>query len=599
MNLGIDFGSTSTCFSTYDHATGAVLPCQIDNTDMIDSIACINFMNRLFFGEAAKDTLRNDPSSRGYKAFKMLLTEKDAQKLAKWGYDSHNTPQRIAERFLANYIRRISDNNLNRIDKLVICVPELWTSDRAIRKGLLDGRAILRDACKTITKQLYGQPSNVQVISEPAAASAFFAHKYKNTYGTDFQGHVLIIDYGGGTLDLTLTEVMPRGDNSAEIAVRHQYGVGENEEQEIGKGGIAYMDRVLALALRDQNIPADFSASNTELYQATALFERYLKSQSLHHRTIPEHGNIFDDEDSSEDFLDALDLCLDDFRRLEDNHNIFTQVRYQNRLIPITYSHLYQAFAQVVEPSLTECLNHMVNWMDIENQTAVKHRQQPPYQYQDANAHNFHIVLVGGFGKFLLVQRSVQEFFRCSAANDRRFSLDFANDREYAVSKGAALLAADQIVLHHTAPYGIGITYKDSSNSQVIYRRLAIKCRQHYQPDEPYWIGSHCILNVRNSIDSFLIGHDSHRNVARPAIMTPEMQSRIDEAFQDLLREYALVYPERCAQASLHRVGFSMDPSGVLSFLLQSDDRKIMVSKELALLSHLFDISESEEVPLK
>ena len=53
----------------------------------------------------------------------------------------------------------------------------------------------------------------------------------------NFDGRVLLIDYGGGTLDITLTRVVSKGD-SMEVKVEKRDGAGENIDKEIGNAPV-------------------------------------------------------------------------------------------------------------------------------------------------------------------------------------------------------------------------------------------------------------------------------------------------------------------------------------------------------------------------
>lgn len=64
-----------------------------------------------------------------------------------------------------------------------------------------DGISILRDI---LYNDVDVPIKNVEVVSEPEAASAYFAYNYEAETSKSFNGYLLLIDYGGGTLDITL-----------------------------------------------------------------------------------------------------------------------------------------------------------------------------------------------------------------------------------------------------------------------------------------------------------------------------------------------------------------------------------------------------------
>lgn len=85
--------------------------------------------------------------------------------------------------------------------------------------------------------------------------SAYFSYNFKQETGRNFDGRLLLIDYGGGTLDLTLTDVETRPDKEGregmEIRVLKRTGAGENEEGRIGQAGIAYMETLMEMAIHE------------------------------------------------------------------------------------------------------------------------------------------------------------------------------------------------------------------------------------------------------------------------------------------------------------------------------------------------------------
>ena len=208
MNLGVDLGSTYSSFSTYNKDTHNVDLCRPGQgtPEAIPSIACLDDDNAILTGyDARQHLLTTDPGARTFSAFKMLLTENNEELLQERGYGSDYTPRAIAKEFLSQQIDKVLNNySVKKVENLVICVPEVWTTQTSVRQGKLDGRTILRDICAGL-KQVNAQ--NIRIVSEPAAASAYFAHHYRRTNekGANFSGSLLIIDYGGGTLDLTLT----------------------------------------------------------------------------------------------------------------------------------------------------------------------------------------------------------------------------------------------------------------------------------------------------------------------------------------------------------------------------------------------------------
>lgn len=462
----------------------------------------------------------------------------------------------------------------------MICVPEVWTTQTSVRQGKLDGRTILRDICAGLE---HVNPQNIRIVSEPAAASAYFAHHYRRTNekGANFSGSLLIIDYGGGTLDLTLTEVHPL-DTSVEIKVLFRTGAGENVQGRTGNAGIAYMEETVRLALKEAGEDASkLIPCNPDFRLAVNQLEGRLMAQIV----SKSEGH---EQDRALALRNAVDECGQDISELLDNHDEFTSIRYCGKKRSVTFAHLKRAYDQVVQPELGRCLEETARWM-----------KDHKVNYESTNRDGFQVALVGGFGKYLLVQKQVDEFFRRSSLNDARFRSGLGPNREYAVSMGAALLASGVMTIRHTAPYGLGV-YSDASNA-LFY---AIPFRHEIKPGEQNWIctGKKPItfINGQNSITHLLIGFDENLKAGTIIPLLPAMRRRISQAYEQMSADYRKRFPGNAAVV-LHNIGFSMDESEVVSILLRSVDShgKALLTLppiELADYQNMFSLAETRVV---
>ena len=109
----------------------------------------------------------------------------------------------------------------------------------------------------------------------------------------------------------------------------------------------------------------------------------------------------------------------------------------------------------MVQPELGRCLEETARWM-----------KDHKVNYESTNRDGFQVALVGGFGKYLLVKKQVDEFFRRSSLNDARFRSGLGPNREYAVSMGAALLASGGSIANKLAELGYSMSnFTTSGNS--------------------------------------------------------------------------------------------------------------------------------------
>lgn len=72
-----------------------------------------------------------------------------------------------------------------------------------------------RENIRTILTDIGLNKEQFSFQSEPVSAAAYFCRQWKKTQNSPFLGKLLVIDYGGGTLDVTLCEVSECGKKYA------------------------------------------------------------------------------------------------------------------------------------------------------------------------------------------------------------------------------------------------------------------------------------------------------------------------------------------------------------------------------------------------
>lgn len=449
MNIGFDLGSTYTILSVYNGASG-----QLDAIELtkyggknIPSVVAKNGRGKYFFGQNAKSKLGN-PGVSPYTAFKMLLPERESGVLAGRGYDrlprdrdqryQVDTPQAIAKRFVEALLTSAleeTDGAEREIDNLVIGAPEIWFSGWKT----LDGRPIVRDICDKIGCV---RKDGVRVVSEPTAACAFFAHHYRKVTGRNYEGHILLVDYGGGTLDITLARVNTRADGSMEVENTYGTGAGENQPGgQIGSAGIAYMEAVTEFALQKSGcLRGNSVPKNSAFLSAVNQLERKIldEAESL--------GDTFRDEDDIRYDTKQKKLVYAD-PSMQDEE-IFATLNYASGdmvyQINVTFDMLLQVYNRLICPVLNRELGKMVQFM---RDTGIS--------YRNSAQNDFQIALVGGFGSFCLVEQQIRGMF--DLYGQQKYVIRGGVNRERAVSYGAALIAEGTVFIKELAPYSIGL----------------------------------------------------------------------------------------------------------------------------------------------
>lgn len=526
-NLGIDFGSTYTMLSHYDKDNDRVEAVQTENgSKYIPSVACFDcFGETLLTGHDAKRELTADPELQAFRAFKMLLPEQDQAKLQSHGYTAENTPEKITAEFLRHYISVAANHyNVDQFDNVVICVPEVWIQALTT----MSGRAILLKVCREMKLM-----KNVQVVTEPAAASAYFAYNYNKKKKTLYDGRILVVDYGGGTLDITLTKVNPAGSgDSMEIDVEGRTGAGENHSSRIGDAGLAYMEGVVKLALQEAGFPNAPFDGQFQRVMDTLEAELMKKTGDLATRIRQKYRIRLDK------------MGIDDEQ--------FIAAVYKRKKVIITYGMLYKAYSTVIAPVLDAQLKKIcAEYLDPMGINPLR------------DVDKFKIALVGGFGQFALVQKQVWDFFGISG-NDMDITVDSDAGKEDAISFGAALIAGGVITMSKRAKLSMGLRVLRNGVESFEY---AICCRQNLDYNEVYPVGGKwnciCYSGASTKTDEipwiFAISQHEHmKNVAYRMVPRMEIRKKLEQNIP----------------LGFYYFGFSVDESDIYTLHIYPQDLK-------------------------
>lgn len=589
MKIGIDFGSTYSVISAYNDAEERVeiLTLAEDDSASIPSVVSVNRNGKVTCGKGAKEQL-GKRTVRLFEAFKMLLPETNTDMLRKRGYDDIYSPRRVTKDYLESVLHGILNRyGGDKFEDVVICVPEIWGKNLRT----LDGRSILReiltgkDSSGTEIADGIDIPVGaVRVVTEPEAASAFFAYNFEKETGKNFNGHLLLIDYGGGTLDITLTEVISERQGVMEIGYREGGGAGENHPNSggdgtIGSAGIAFMQDVVKNAIRNSGIVAeDEYIGYTSPGFASAV--RDLESQLKAPDRIKEIEDTFGEYGSYYQDYEAI---------LEEDPIEFYEIEYNDEPIAVTYQQLYASYKNVIEGVLNEQIKQI-------NKKVSEHLGSDPTQPEAGVRNDFKIALVGGFGSFYLVKKQIEEIYNIDLNDklDMRTKNIAANKREQAISLGAALIAAGKIDLQKTARYSIGI-YAPRSDG-VYELHYGIKYHQTIEPGRPYFI-------CNSDTDSDTPANRSTYGRLNGEIknFAIEFTERTNHGGLMVLKREMLEQLKALPEHGFWNCGFSMDESDIVSFhvvpshMMKGKNVKPLVIP-LGSYSKMFDLTDVKEI---
>ena len=586
MNLGIDFGSTYSTVSTYNPTTkhAEAISMKEGESASIPSVLSIFGKNaQIDYGQTAKERI-GKKSAHIFEAFKMLLNEDNQEMLKNRGYDSVHTPHWASREYLSRLVGgAMTRYGASSLENVVVCVPEIWC--RGIRTQ--DGRGILRDILSKELELDLPAPPKVRVVTEPEAASAFFAYNYNQETKSNFNGHLLLIDYGGGTLDITLTEVKSAPNGSMEITYREGGGAGENHPDAkgngtIGNAGIAYMQKVVELALREAKLLADGEQPdymNPSFLAAVKDLESQLKS--------PERMNAIEEMFGGygSGYDDAADV-------LDDDSTEFSSIEYEDEPVEVTYQQLFLAYRSVIEPVLAEQIK------DI-NRRVQQHIHADPCKPEAGTKEDFKIALVGGYGSFYLVKKQIGDIYQLDTNSkaDHRVKNMAADKREQAISLGAALLAEGKVMLQKTSRYSIGLCTKDWANkSHLCY---GIHYLQTVETNKVYFL---CYNDDPSKprvygwpqLDCFMIGYNKKEDRGGHGWEYGTPMRPKPEILQRLLGNLPA--------CDFWSIGFSMDENDIVSLHLVpknviDDGRKMQeVTIPMDSYRNMFEMQEVKEI---
>ena len=473
MNLGIDLGSTYTILSTYraDHGKLEALEADTKSNVSIPSVISRNKKGIVGYGSFAKGQT-GKRNIQTYKAFKMLLMESDKELVRERGYDEQHSPKWALSEFMNRIISKaqLSDNSSgtkSKIENLVVGAPNVWFH----KFNTLGGRAVLKDICTGIEGV-----EDVRIVSEPVLASAYFAYNYQKVQKEPFNGTILIIDYGGGTLDLSLTKIDKGRDKSMEIKMLAFNGAGENTDHCIGNAGIVYHESLMEHILRKNNPEeADNIINTEEFFAAVNRLEEIM--------LMP---------DVNEFIQDTFDEIGTDYPEELEEEVIAYPVECDGEDYDITCRDLLDVYNDKIRNIFEEKMDEMIRM--------AKEEGIDPFH---AFGNKFRIALVGGFGNFYLVRNQMREKFRFSSQDDREKDIiETAADRERAISYGAALVASGNIGICNTAPYTVGIRSVLNGKAAIDYM---VRYKDEIELDRVYYINKIFCLTEDTLDDDFVI----------------------------------------------------------------------------------------------
>jgi len=457
MNIGLDFGTTYSVISKInrkseivdDYSVEALRLSAANLKDSISSLVVKDSNGNLVCGRNALVKMR-ESGSVVYRGFKMVLAESNEKLRCERGYDLVITPERVTEtyiRFLFDQARACERIPID-FDRVVVGVPAVWFDSNKAN----DSRVFIED----VVKESSGAKS-VEIISEPELACAYFTDNYYKNRKKHYNGKILLVDYGGGTLDLSLCDVKYNGQR-CEITLVKRSGAGMVEgSSSLGSAGLAFIEKILELVCKKNNIK--MNNRNKDYYDCINDIEGNL---------IESTESFFENRTNSDELLFSYVFNTGMKELLKEQ---FCEVFINEKSYGVLYEDLQKAYDVIISPVLKEKLDDMKEYIKANN----------------IDGKNLKIAMVGGFCNFYLTQKQICKSFSYGGMDDARFRDMMSNvsDCEKAISYGAALVAEGIVDIKRVAPYHIGFASMRNGKIDKVY--YAVHKGDVIDPGKVYW----------------------------------------------------------------------------------------------------------------
>lgn len=518
MNIGLDFGTTYSVISKINRKPGAPDDYNVEaiklmgSRDSISSLVVKDSEGKLVCGSEADV---NKTGSVVYRGFKMMLAEEEEQKRKERGYDEEATPEKVTETYIKFLFKKVRQSERRHIDydRVVVGVPAVWFNSNEENNS----RIFIKNVVKEISKA-----NEVEVVSEPELACAYFVDNYLKNTGNHYNGKILLVDYGGGTLDLALCDVQYNGKH-CEITLKERSGAGISDgSNSLGSAGLAFIEKILELVCKRNGI---------EINNQDKGYYGYI--DEIETRLIDHTESFFDNNEISGElgFAYVFDGGIKEYLEYR-----FSEIEILGTSCDITYGDLKNAYDAVISPVLKDKLDDMNAYIE-----ALRIEKE-----------NLKIVMVGGFCNFYLTQKQICKSFSYEGMDDPRFKDMMSNvsECEKAISYGAALVAEGVIDIKRVAPYHIGFASMRNGKLDKVY--YAVHKGDVIDPDKVYWRSE----NFSGSLRDIVI------NSADTTIENARMDNHVDPRELDKEKLDSL---ERITKADVFKFGISLDKSLVIT----------------------------------
>lgn len=519
--IGFDFGTTNSTISFFNPETKSLDCFQISagSTSYIPTV--ISYKDgEVSIGDIAKKNITKK-GYESYEHFKLRLGKNADQIIA----EKTRSPLRVASDYISALLSEYKANqNIDSVDGIVMTVPETWFREASNRTA--------RENIEGIYKNLgYDIEAQFQLESEPVAAAGYFCWSYehsreKNPEGKKFDGFITVVDYGGGTLDVTLCKV----ENGDKIKILERCGYGEYTQTN-GCAGVAFDEAVVERICSNNEL--DCQRGDRKFVKLCSSFEREKIAETKH---ITEMMKLY---------YSSPDIVEDE---------VLLTLEYDDDELPVYCADLAECFAKINKPVLDESLMQMQKFFST-------------HGVNSGDQEHFKVLMVGGFSNFYCVEETVRQAFDSrTGLVDNRFDQVFStNNKSMAIAKGAALIAQKIVQVEHTCTHNIGyIVVRPDDDDRWIDTDITIiqKGMKLSEVKEPIYAPNRVQVRLKSGV--FRIFLDDGREDG-----SGRTQAALDKSVGEL-------FPNMDDLDNEYQIGFSVDKNLIPT--LHIKDRSGVVS---------------------
>ena len=497
IRVGFDLGTTYSAFCVYDDNSKNVDYFKFDTCarEFFPTIIAYHREDRArcYVGEAAR-RYRFSPQYDVYDTFKLRLGDGACENGGRI-----RSPFEAARDFVGQVLKKFSENRGVSLEDMILVqtVPDIW-------KNEIHNKIALEHLAQIYEDLGMDTSSRVSFESEPVSAAVYYLNEICQG---NYHGHIVVVDYGGGTLDLTLC----RAEKNGSISVL--YSCGNGGRGQTGCAGNAF-DQAVTMRLASRN------GMDAALY-------------------VPGKP-AFDALQSA--FEDCKIASTESTRAALENYyesgGLDDPVAFSVMMPPPVYEE-YDVYASDIALAF-ESVNHQA----LRESVMEMQKKCGEMDVDMEDIDDFRVLLVGGFSNLYCVENCVRELFGSMAGiDDPRFDGRMNREsRSTAIAHGACLIAAGITPVAYINQTEVGFFARNLHGQEiavpVLHRGKAVK--EYAQPQYCPYTLARTFQDMPVSLDLFF---DDGMGPVRV---------RMDKAFGSIC-------PNFDKEDNRYQIGFSID----------------------------------------